>query len=90
MEEPQQPQIDLEEILNSDNFKRYMNFNIKSNEAKKLYKDLGGNDPDIINASGKGSINKVRGGISNLLKDTYNYHDKAITKDAKTKEWKFR
>ena len=88
--EPQQPQIDLEEIIKTKEFERYMNFNIKSDEAKQLYIDLGGNEQNIINASGKGSINKVRGGISKLLKDTYNYHDKATTKDAKTNEWKIR
>ncbi len=65
-----------------------MNGNIKSTEAVELYKALGGKDTEIINAKGKGSINKIKGGISSLLKNKHNYYEKAITRDAKTKEYK--
>ena len=89
-QEPEPPAIDFEEIKKTDKFEHYMNATIKLDEAKQLYKDLRGNDQNIINAQGKGSINKVRGGISGLLKANYDYHEKDVTKDAKTKQWKFR
>ena len=82
------PKIDFEKIKKTDNFKYYMNGNIKSTEAVELYKALGGKDTEIINAKGKGSINKIKGGISSLLKNKHNYYEKAITRDAKTKEYK--
>jgi hypothetical protein len=89
--QPEQPQINFKElpekIEQSKDFYQYMNSKIKLSEAKQLYKDLGGNDPIIKNAGGPGSINKVRGGISNLLKTVYNYHNKATTKDAQYNQW---
>ena len=75
----------LKKIKKTKEFEHYMNNKIKRDEAIQLYIDLGGNEQNIINAEGRGSINKVRGGISNLLKNSYNYHNKATTKDAKNK-----
>jgi hypothetical protein len=86
---PQKPKLDpilqerFDRIQETDNFKYYMNGNIKSNEAVELYKELGGTDEKIINAKGRGSINIIKGAISDLLKNTYNYTEKTITKDAK-------
>ena len=57
------------------------------NQVVKLYEALGGTNKNIINADGRGSINKVRGGLSKLLKNTYNYHEKATTKDSQYKQW---
>ena len=61
---------------------------IKLVEAKQLYQVLGGNDSEIINAGGSGVVMKVRSAISKLLKNDYDYHEKAITKDAKKNEYK--
>jgi len=71
--------IDFEAIQKEDKFKNYMQNNIKAYEAVQLYKDLGGTDQNVISARGKGSINKIKQGISNLLKKTYNYNEKAKT-----------
>lgn len=69
----------------SPNYKKYMNNNMNLSEAKEYYQELGGEDNNIINASGKGSINKVIGAISKILKDV-GINDKRLTKDAKTKQ----
>jgi len=80
------PNIDFETIKQSNNFKQYMKGTVKNTEAVQLYKDLGGTDDKYISAGGKGSISIIRKGISNLLKNEFNYQEKSA-KNARYKKF---